>query len=571
MAKSVLADLVLKLSTNSAELTKGLKEANKGMSGLQKSADNMGANITKSLATAAAGYLTVSGALKAFTTVMHSTELATDRYAGVQKGLSIGTQALAASIANLDFTNMIAGFMQAYKAGKDYQAMLDDIEDRQISLGIIEAKTGLDIAKWQRILRDETSSASEKLDAQNNIIAAQGKLTATQLSITQARIDAEKLLMSNLLPGKKLTEEQVNLMATYSAEYEYLSTVQKEQITQAGKLQQTLFNKEEAWAKQRQTILERQGHDIGATGPGVEKARKAYENFLLTLDDTARSYAGVGAALNLFSGDARERYAELVKAHINYQTAQVTTESLVDRLGKKVKKTAEEEEAYALALAKTNAQLNMRKDPIAAPGAKPTVAGPVALPTGLIDVQLAVPQVNAVDPALIKLYETTNLFNELESPFLFITDSFEALNDSLIAGADNFKEFGKQVKSTVKGIIGAYLAESIAAAISSALKNPAIAINPLLIPIIAAAAGGLAKTAFNSLIPSFAAGGIVSGPTMGLMGEYPGAKFNPEVIAPLSDLKAILGDSGAGEVRFVIEQNQLIGILEKANNRNIYF
>jgi len=42
-------------------------------------------------------------------------------------------------------------------------------------------------------------------------------------------------------------------------------------------------------------------------------------------------------------------------------------------------------------------------------------------------------------------------------------------------------------------------------------------------------------------IAAFADGGIVSGPTLGLVGEYPGAKTNPEVIAPLDKLRGMLG------------------------------
>jgi hypothetical protein len=39
---------------------------------------------------------------------------------------------------------------------------------------------------------------------------------------------------------------------------------------------------------------------------------------------------------------------------------------------------------------------------------------------------------------------------------------------------------------------------------------------------------------------AFAEGGIVSGPTLGLVGEYPNARTNPEVIAPLDKLKGML-------------------------------
>jgi hypothetical protein len=44
----------------------------------------------------------------------------------------------------------------------------------------------------------------------------------------------------------------------------------------------------------------------------------------------------------------------------------------------------------------------------------------------------------------------------------------------------------------------------------------------------------------------FADGGIVSGPTLGLVGEYPGASTNPEVIAPLNKLKSLIGNTGDG-------------------------
>ena len=43
-------------------------------------------------------------------------------------------------------------------------------------------------------------------------------------------------------------------------------------------------------------------------------------------------------------------------------------------------------------------------------------------------------------------------------------------------------------------------------------------------------------------IPKFAEGGVVSGPTMGMMGEYAGARSNPEVIAPLDKLQSIMGN-----------------------------
>ncbi|MDM1345697.1 phage tail tape measure protein [Myroides marinus] len=58
------------------------------------------------------------------------------------------------------------------------------------------------------------------------------------------------------------------------------------------------------------------------------------------------------------------------------------------------------------------------------------------------------------------------------------------------------------------------------------------------------AASMAAVMSANSKVPKFANGGIVSGPTFGLMGEYAGAANNPEVIAPLNKLKDLIEPAG---------------------------
>lgn len=62
----------------------------------------------------------------------------------------------------------------------------------------------------------------------------------------------------------------------------------------------------------------------------------------------------------------------------------------------------------------------------------------------------------------------------------------------------------------------------------------------------------------------FANGGVVSGPTLALVGEYAGASNNPEVIAPLDKLRSMIQPQGAGigaNVRFEIEGRKLVGVI----------
>jgi hypothetical protein len=122
----------------------------------------------------------------------------------------------------------------------------------------------------------------------------------------------------------------------------------------------------------------------------------------------------------------------------------------------------------------------------------------------------------------------------------------QAAQDTMQAVASNIGGFFTR---TFEGVIGgtttfkdALLQALKAIAIKLAAMVATFAILSAFIPGFAATAGGLKGFVGQGLgIPGFADGGIVSGPTLGLVGEYPGAKMNPEVIAPLDKLRGMLG------------------------------
>jgi hypothetical protein len=91
----------------------------------------------------------------------------------------------------------------------------------------------------------------------------------------------------------------------------------------------------------------------------------------------------------------------------------------------------------------------------------------------------------------------------------------------------------------------------------------------LLAPFIASAVA--MTTGAFAAVPKFAAGGIVSGPTMGLMGEYPGAKSNPEVIAPLNKLQSMMDTGSGGNMNlsgeFVVRGQDLVLALQRAEKQ----
>lgn len=92
------------------------------------------------------------------------------------------------------------------------------------------------------------------------------------------------------------------------------------------------------------------------------------------------------------------------------------------------------------------------------------------------------------------------------------------------------------------------------------------------IPFVGIALGLAAVAAIIAAmasLPKFAKGGIVSGPTLAMVGEYAGASGNPEVIAPLDKLRGMLAQPASmdfGKVEFEIKGRTLVGILNKENN-----
>jgi len=152
-----------------------------------------------------------------------------------------------------------------------------------------------------------------------------------------------------------------------------------------------------------------------------------------------------------------------------------------------------------------------------------------------------------------------------------IDQSFGALTSSIaksFGGAESASGafVGTLAKDTLQ-IVGHNLKAAMANSIDGATMTaksfgPAAA---FMLPALIAGATALVSSSFSK----FAAGGIVSGPTMGLVGEYPGARSNPEVIAPLNKLQGMIGGSGTaanvnvgGQIR--LEGQDLLIAIERA-------
>ena len=117
----------------------------------------------------------------------------------------------------------------------------------------------------------------------------------------------------------------------------------------------------------------------------------------------------------------------------------------------------------------------------------------------------------------------------------------DVVRDSMTSALEGTESFADAFIRSLQGIIKRLL---IQLAVMTAIR---ILMGDSVSTALSVAKGGLME---NLNVGSFANGGIISGPTLGLMGEYAGANSNPEVVAPLSKLKSMIG-GGSQQVEVV--------------------
>jgi len=162
------------------------------------------------------------------------------------------------------------------------------------------------------------------------------------------------------------------------------------------------------------------------------------------------------------------------------------------------------------------------------------------------------------------------LRNTLQSTFEGIGES---LGELVTTGKFNLGTLGTILADALISIGKALiLYSSLVQAAKKAIESGNVK-GGLILGIAAVAAGFALKGQINKKRSTagpkeFADGGIISGPTLGLMGEYPGASRNPEVVAPLDKLKSLIGGSGGGTLEARISGNDLLILMNKAGRTN---
>ena len=190
-------------------------------------------------------------------------------------------------------------------------------------------------------------------------------------------------------------------------------------------------------------------------------------------------------------------------------------------------------------------------------GAGTSGAGASTTPAAVIEdageaAEEAEPKINKLKAAFISLKNNVDvvglMVNELGNAFqtVFTHQINAALGDT----EQSFKEMTSSVISDLKQLVIKLIAAAVAAAALVALLAMA-GIGGFSIKTASDFATGFKGVFAGMSGVKLAKGGLAYGETLAVVGDNPNARMDPEVIAPLSKLQSMIGQSGGGTVTVV--------------------
>lgn len=161
MSSKALYDLTLKISANSAELSKGIKEANQKIDGFQKNVAGQLKAVQTAFLSAAAVIGALKGVLETLKAGFNATGEGADFLEKKTVALKTGFQQLAKSIIDADFANLLQNFKAGAQAGEKYAESIDGVKTRINDLSVLQASLSSRVAVLRVKQQEGTISRAE--------------------------------------------------------------------------------------------------------------------------------------------------------------------------------------------------------------------------------------------------------------------------------------------------------------------------------------------------------------------------------------------------------------------------
>lgn len=204
-----LGDIFVKLGLQKDEFDKGLDGAKKKTVGFGSSIKDMSALAVSAWAAVGAG------AIMAFNAIKNSSDTLSTRWDIMMGGMTAATNEFWRTLAIGDWSNFITNMSEAVRVGREYVAMLDDIEEGARALSVQEAKklkenTQLEIDAANASLSNEARKAAAEKRIKN-----EEEIAATRIALAKKVYENEKMIT---IQQTRLNDDQVeNILADFNS------------------------------------------------------------------------------------------------------------------------------------------------------------------------------------------------------------------------------------------------------------------------------------------------------------------------------------------------------------------
>lgn len=245
---------------------------------------------------------------------------------------------------------LIENMVESYKAGQQVMTMLDELFELQNSLTLTEAEYNVEIEKNKQIMRDQTKSDQERLDAANEAMRLEKELAEERKTIAAQEAEARKL---ELQDRTKMTDAELEAyVAGYNNNREIILQAQ-EYSAQVAELEKGIKRMKSNYALEP---VANAGLDAQ-----IEAAEQKLADLKANTSDAVKEWAAIDAKYQISNDELVGNYvqslAKMTNADADYYRSTTRIATTASSLKKELSKQhqAESDEAYKAEIAGVDA------------------------------------------------------------------------------------------------------------------------------------------------------------------------------------------------------------------------
>ena len=330
-------DEFIKKSQQLKQVKARMDEIQQGIRGNHKTLDSLKGLLPKlGLATffAAAGKAVIQFGKDAIS----QTQLIGDRWGQFTHGMKSAYNSFVADLSSgKGWKELIQNMRDSYNVGKQVEAMLDELFERQNSLTLTEADYNVEIEKNKQIMKDQTKTAEERLAASNEVLRLERELAEEKKSIAQQEADAYKM---ELQQRTKLTDAE---MEAFIQSYNQ----NRDLIQQAEEYQQEYDKLQRSVDAFYQNMISGEGRAYDAVKPQYDQAVANLNAFQAAADEAVVHWADVINRYNLGNDEMVSNYVQALAKQKNAEADYYRSTSRTASTNSSLRKQIQQEQAKA--------------------------------------------------------------------------------------------------------------------------------------------------------------------------------------------------------------------------------